>query len=416
MFSQSAKLMITSALAVTMLTACGGSSSDSTGSTNVDSAPVVEAGSDQTVFESTTVQLDATASDANGDALTYAWTQDSGTAVTLSSTSVSNPTFTAPDITGDETLTFTLTVTAGGATASDSISVTVSDASLPAYAAQFEAESLEGEPTVVSCTVGGASSTCLSVELKSSPGGTYTIGPFCPRLTTDSADEGGIWIQSTDNEVLEVSGNFITTLSTIYDSSWQMFDPATNEVFYTENATECQAAANPTPDASLANHCVECLVEYLDDGLTETYLIPLSPVDAASVNTRTSYGVAFSGALFDQSAPLNLIEGNNNIAPFDDCGGHINPNVGYHIHAVTDGCLVEIANANGHASQIGVALDGYPMFEQLNGTVEPEDLDQCRGHNSDVDTFGLEGVDYHYHVNAPGENAILPCLTGEVAN
>ena len=170
----------------------------------------------------------------------------------------------------------------------------------------------------------------------------------------------------------------------------------------------------PNPDASLFNHCVECLVEYLDDGLSQTYLIPTSPVDASQVNTNTSYGVAFSGIIFDRSAPLSIIESNNNIAPFDDCGGHINPNVGYHIHAVTDGCLAEIENTSGHASQIGVALDGYPIFERLNGLTEPTDLDQCRGHDSDVSTFNLD-VGYHYHVNAPGENLILPCLTGEIA-
>ena len=75
--------------------------------------------------------------------------------------------------------------------------------------------------------------------------------------------------------------------------------------------------------------------------------------------------------------------------------------------------MAEIENDRGHAAQIGVALDGYPMFERLNSGTEPTDLDQCRGHSSDVDTYNLD-VGYHYHVNAPGENQILPCLTGEI--
>ena len=53
--------------------------------------------------------------------LTYAWTQESGTPVTLSSTTVSAPTFTAPAVVGD--LTFKLTVT--GAQGTDSAVVTV---------------------------------------------------------------------------------------------------------------------------------------------------------------------------------------------------------------------------------------------------------------------------------------------------
>ena len=375
----------------------------------------MDAGADQSVSEGAAVQLAATGSDSDGDALTYSWSQTSGTAVSLSSLVVSNPSFTAPDLEASEVLTFSVTVTAGGVAVSDDVSVSVLNVSMPDYAAQFETDSLTGDPEIVSCTIGGAETSCLSVTLKSSPGGTYTVGPFCPRTTNDTAEDSGVWMTSdaSDTTVYDADGAFVTNLSTLYDDTWQMFDPVTNEVFYTESAAECQLAANPDPDPSLFNHCVECLVEYLDEGLSQTYLIPLNPVDAATVNTNTSYGVAFSGVIFDRSAPLAIIESNNNIAPFDDCGGHINPNVGYHIHAVTDGCLAEIENTRGHAAQIGVALDGYPMFEQLNGESEPTDLDQCRGHSSDVDTYNLD-VGYHYHVNAPGENQILPCLTGEV--
>ena len=350
----------------------------------------------------------------DGDPLTYVWTQSSGTAVTLSSTGVSNPTFIAPDVDGNEDLVFSLTVTAGGASVSDEVTISIANVSLPSFASAFESDSLVSDPELVSCIVGGTSTTCLSVQLKSSPGGTFTVGPFCPRSTADTEEDSGIWYTSVDTTIHDVDGAFITNLSTLYDSSWQMFDPATNEVFYTETAAECQVAANPDPDPDLFNHCVECLVEYLDEGLSQTYLIPLNPVDATNANTRTSFGIAFSGVVFDRSAPISLIESNNNIAPFDDCGGHINPNVGYHIHAVTDaGCLAIIENDRGHAAQIGVALHGYPMFERLNGETEPTDLDQCRGHDSDAATYNL-GVGYHYHVNAPGENAVLPCLTGEL--
>lgn len=46
------------------------------------------------------------------------------------------------------------------------------------------------------------------------------------------------------------------------------------------------------------------------------------------------------------------------LAPFDDCGGHVNPVMGYHVHAVT-GCLRDIPTETGHAPEIGLALDGY---------------------------------------------------------
>jgi hypothetical protein len=43
------------------------------------------------------------------------------------------------------------------------------------------------------------------------------------------------------------------------------------------------------------------------------------------------------------------------LAPFDDAGGHINLNAGYHYHAAM-GKTTQIAQADGHAAMIGYAL------------------------------------------------------------
>ncbi|WP_224245252.1 myxosortase-dependent M36 family metallopeptidase [Hyalangium gracile] len=113
------------------VTANGKTASDSVaitvqaGSTPVDHAPVVTAGPDQSANAGATVTLGGFASDADGDAITYAWTQAASDTeqVALSSNSVASPTFTAPN--ADTVLHFTLTVTANGKTASDSVSITV---------------------------------------------------------------------------------------------------------------------------------------------------------------------------------------------------------------------------------------------------------------------------------------------------
>lgn len=421
-------MRLLSLLAVsTILTACGGSSSDtSTGTpTSVDSAPVVGAGADQTVVEGSSVTLTATASDADGDAISYAWTQTGSETLTISgATNESTLTFTAPDVAANTTYDFTITVTANNVTAADEVSVTVTDATANAEAlAEFEVlfadASLAKPLEIESCEIGGSTTNCLSIEINSYP--SFTVGPFCPRSTTDTTAEAGIWIKDGSGIVSEVDGPFITNLSTFYDDpNWQMFDAATNEVFYTDTTAQCQLAANPDPSAELANFCVECTVTHLDeieaDGeITTSYLIPLNPVDAASANTNTSYGVSFSGVTFDRSAPISIIESNYNIAPFDDCGGHINPNVGYHFHAVTEesDCHGEVETTDGHAAQIGLALDGYPIYDRLNGDLEPTGLDTCNGVDSVDEGFGAE-IGYHYHVNEGGENQILPCLTGEV--
>ncbi|AOW80089.1 hypothetical protein HTSR_0904 [Halodesulfurarchaeum formicicum] len=89
--------------------------------------PVADAGPNQTVDEGASVDLDGTgSSDADGDDLTYSWSQTGGPTVTLSDTSSSTPSFTAPDVTEPTTLTFELTVEDGrGGSDTDTVSVAV---------------------------------------------------------------------------------------------------------------------------------------------------------------------------------------------------------------------------------------------------------------------------------------------------
>lgn len=95
--------------------------------TNVNNPPQAEAGVDQTVAEGTGVVLNGSASfDPDSDALAYAWTQVSGPAVTLNVTDPQHPTFTAPSVgPGGAVLTFSLGVSDGLATSSDTVSITV---------------------------------------------------------------------------------------------------------------------------------------------------------------------------------------------------------------------------------------------------------------------------------------------------
>ncbi|MBY5933953.1 YHYH protein [Tateyamaria omphalii] len=264
-------------------------------------------------------------------------------------------------------------------------------------------------PSEVDCTLaGGTTATCFSVTVIPEPQ-SYTPGPWCPRSINDTAAQGGIWLEN--GVVHDVDGAFVTKLAELYgDTNWQLFDPETGDVRFTGTLEACEAAARPNVDPAYQNHCVECLPEYMPDDATLTFVIPLTPTeptDQAPTDISGS-GIALNGVRLDAPAPVEAILGAYTIAPFDDCGGHVNPHVGYHYHAVTD-CLSEIATPTDadHGAQIGIAMDGYPIFERLlpDGS-EPVGLDACRGHTD-------ASAAYHYHANDAGSNAILPCLSAE---
>lgn len=94
----------------------------------LNQAPVANAGEDHSVGGNEVVQLSAiNSADPDGDALSYLWTQVSGTNVSLSSNTAESVTFTTPNL--DEVLVFELVVNDG---VIDSIADTVS-VSITAY-------------------------------------------------------------------------------------------------------------------------------------------------------------------------------------------------------------------------------------------------------------------------------------------
>jgi len=280
---------------------------------------------------------------------------------------------------------------------------------LAAITSHFDETALASPAKIVPCTLsGGTQTSCVSITVRKAPE-RDDLGPWCPRNIKDSAEEGGIWLH--EGEVHDVDGAFIENLATFYnDDQWQMFDPATGKINVTDTQVACEAAARPDVEEQYQNHCVECETAYLEDGATATFVIPLRPVMKGRVGgrlSRSGAGVTLTGLRLDGPAPVDAILSAHTLAAFDDCGGHVNMAVGYHVHAVTD-CHDIPHEANGHAAMIGVALDGFAIHGRLNEDgAEPRDLDACRGHE-------VEGIGYHYHAGAPGDNQILGCHAAEI--
>jgi hypothetical protein len=118
-------------LLVSILVACGGGSVNSTSSLIAQpsansNAPIANAGLNQTVNEQSLVTLSGANTVTEGSTSRYQWLQTFGTPVALSITSKIDPSFTAPSVNVEETLTFELVVSDNnGATSIDSVDVIV---------------------------------------------------------------------------------------------------------------------------------------------------------------------------------------------------------------------------------------------------------------------------------------------------
>ena len=125
-------LLSTSLAALLTLTlpACGGDDSGSTTpvSPPTNSAPVVDAGADQSVAEDVMVQLSPTVSDTDNDALTFSWSRISGPYMQFSDSMTVAPSFIAPDVASPQDIVLELSVSDGTETVMDRITVSVSPA------------------------------------------------------------------------------------------------------------------------------------------------------------------------------------------------------------------------------------------------------------------------------------------------
>ena len=93
-----------------------------------NSPPTVDAGADREVAEGSTVNLDGTANDLDTeDALTYSWSHNSTLTISLADSAALDTSFTAPNVSEDTPVEFTLRVSDGTASVSDGVIITIQD-------------------------------------------------------------------------------------------------------------------------------------------------------------------------------------------------------------------------------------------------------------------------------------------------
>ena len=200
----------------------------------VNQAPTANAGPDQAVVSGTLVTLAGSGSDPDpGTTLTYSWTRESGPAnVSLSDPAVAQPTFTP---TTANTYVFTLTVSDGSLSATDTVTITVSKAN--------SAPSANAGPDQAVAT--GALVTLAGSGTDPDAGTTLgyswvrTSGP-APVTLSDPAVAGPTFTPATP-------GTYVFTL-TVTDGSLS----ATDTVTITVTTPNSAPSANAGPDQAVA--------------------------------------------------------------------------------------------------------------------------------------------------------------------
>ena len=217
------------------------------------SAVVANAGSDQTTSEEAPVQLDGTAS--TGSDLSFLWEQMAGPPAPIDNPSSPTPSFTAPQLPGgfgSQTLTFQLTVTSAGQSATDTVDITVVNVNHPPVAHAGDDQSVRegasvslsaalsfdpdgdplswaweqiGEPTV---TLSGADTATPTFTAPLLPGGVGGAEVLTFRVTVSdgvlSASDDVIVVVEQDNHVPVANAGSPQTVSpgvlvTLYGSA-----------------------------------------------------------------------------------------------------------------------------------------------------------------------------------------------------
>lgn len=128
---------------------------------------------------------------------------------------------------------------------------------------------------------------------------------------------------------------------------------------------------------------------------TISFVLPSAPTVAA-VSSCTSMGMI--GVALDGVPIFNGLDGGGRDAVAheaqDTCGGHPQQQGHYHYHSISD-CLPGANSSN----LIGYAIDGFGIYGPLDGSgheLSNADLDECHGITSPVQWDGQTVTMYHY--------------------
>lgn len=323
-----ASTALLSLLLASSLAACGGSStsdSDDTGDTgstvDTNTAPVANAGADQTLFVGSTVALSGEASsDADGDTLGYSWslsTLPDGSVATLSSDTDSTTSFSA-DVAGVYVVTLMVNDDEENSEV-DSVDITVSEVS-------------DGSTTGVLCDYNyDAYNESDSVQLYSTV--TWSCTDEEREITANGVPDHAVGTfpnEDNPNSITEQSITDSFTLTPVETTTATTLGGPAGVTGYVLNGVKI--------DAGTAGSC--------DDSAENCSLID---------NSGNWHIEALGHNNFDFGT--------------DDNNAHVQPGGAYHYHGMPEGFITQQDGNETKMTIIGWAADGFPIYARYGYTI-----------------------------------------------
>lgn len=258
-------LQLTALVLVALLTACGGGggggSSTSAPATPANQSPQARIEAPESATSSETVSLDGSASsDPDGSITRYAWSQTSGTSVSLTGASQASASFIAPDVGEATPLAFSLRVTDNnGAENSASVSITIRPAAAnPRYA--ISGRLLAGSSQAIDATTNdtfNASEPNDSIDSAQPLANPITIGGYLNEPGTGA--DGRSQVAGDVEDFYRVSlfeGQSVTLLvadAAGADADLYLYNEAGEVVDFSIDTTEFESVAVPSDGVYFVN-------------------------------------------------------------------------------------------------------------------------------------------------------------------